>query len=165
MRSAVQKTQATQTPAFSGTESNSKLVQHLQEAGVRPEVETYYEKEAERQSRDYAAKAMKQEEPEKETADKPSFLETTMDILTGSTGNYLQSDGRSADWGAATPSGAASGGDGALKQSLADQTGKSGLNADQAKKNPLTGVTTATLPAPQETGRPEQSQIAQYFLP
>lgn len=102
---------------------------------------------------------------EQEAADKPSFLETTIDILNGSKGSYVQSGERSADWGAAIPSGAASGGDGALKQSLADQTGESGVNAEQAKKNPLTGVTKVSAATLQETGRPEQSQITQYFWP
>ena len=141
----VQKTQATQTPTYSQQTDETPMTEEK-----------------------YISLGMEAEAEKQNNSKKPSFLETVRDILTGGKNSFVQADGRTADWGTAIPSGAASGGDGALKQSLADQTGESGVNAAKPEKTLMekwTGVTTATLPTPQETGRPEQSQITQYLWP
>ncbi len=142
----VKQTEAVQTPLYTQTASPEPTNQPTAEE-------------------QYVNQAMNEDAAKQANAKSVSFLGTLKDIITTGNGAFLQGGGRNTNWGAAIPSGNASGGDGALKQSLADQTGESGINAEQAKKNPLTGVTKVTAATLQETGRPEQSQITQYFWP
>lgn len=142
----VKQAEAVQTPLYSQTASPEPTNQPTAEE-------------------QYVNQAMNEDAAKQATAKRVSFLGTLKDIITTGSGDFLQGGGRNTNWGAAIPSGNASGGDGALKQSLADQTGESGVNAEQAKKNPLTGVTKVSAATLQETGRPEQSQITQYFWP